>query len=115
MKSIDDLRLQTDRGDRAIAFPQTSERIEESRFHKHRSGIRRRTSIYREFEIGDSVKKVIWAEMRRLLIGDRVRRGGVSNGGAIHDEFHAAITLAAVGGVIRGDGLRFSKAARSDG
>jgi hypothetical protein len=57
----------------------------ETWFHRHRSGIRRRTSIYREFEIGDSVKKVIWAETRWLLIGDGVRRGGVSDSRAVND------------------------------
>jgi hypothetical protein len=49
-----------------------------------------------------------------LLIGDRVRRGGVSDSRAVYDEFHAAIPLAAVGGVISGDWLRFSEAARGD-
>jgi hypothetical protein len=94
-------------------------RPRETRFYRHRSGIRRRTSIYREYEIGDSVKKVIWAdigaEMYWLLICDRVRRGGVSDSRAVNDEFHAAIALAAIGGVIRSDGLRFSKAARGNG
>ena len=59
-------------------------------------------------------------EIRRLpadnlLIGCGVRCGGVSDGVAIQDEFDAAIALAAFGGVIRGDRLRFSEAPRGDG
>src|SRR5580704_15778710 len=91
------------------------ERPRETRSHRHRSGLGRRTSIYPEPLIGDSVEKTILAEMCWLLICDGVRRRGVSNGGAVYDELHAAIALAAFGGIIRGDGLRFSKAAGSDG
>lgn len=49
-----------------------------------------------------------------LLICDRVRRGRVSDGGAVYDQFDAAITLASVSGIIRRNRLRFSKAARGD-
>jgi len=34
------------------------EGIAQSRFHKHRSGLRRSPSIYRLFEIGNSVEKL---------------------------------------------------------
>jgi hypothetical protein len=47
------------------------EGIAQSRFHKHRSGLRRSPSIYRPFEIGNSVEKAFGAE----AIGDQpVRR-----------------------------------------
>lgn len=55
------------------------------------------------------------AAMYLLLICHRVRRGSVSYSGAVDDEFDPAISLAALGGVIRSDGLRFSEAARGDG
>jgi hypothetical protein len=94
------------------------ERIEgrprETRSHRHRTGTRSRASIYREFEIGNLAEKVNWAERRRLLIRDSVCRGGVSDSSAVYDKLDAAIALAAVGGIIRGNGLRFSKAARGD-
>jgi hypothetical protein len=50
-----------------------------------------------------------------LSIGSRARRSRISDGVAVHDELDAAISLAAFGGVIRRDGLRFSKAVRGDG
>jgi hypothetical protein len=58
----------------------------------------------------------IFSKVRKnLLIGCRVRCGGVSDRGAVYDELHAAISLTTVGGVVRCNGLRFSKAARGDG
>ena len=91
------------------------EDIAPSRFLKHRSGLRRSPSIYQTFETGDSVEKAFGAERYWLLIGDGVRRGGVSDGRAVDDQFHAAIPLTAVGSVIRGHRLRFSKAPRDNG
>ncbi len=62
------------------------------------------------------VEKSAEAEMCWLLICDGVRcRGSVSDGGAVDDELDAAVALTAVGGVICGDGLRFSKTVRRDG
>jgi len=63
----------------------------------------------------NGVEDVNGAEKYWLLICDGVRRGGVSNGRAVDDEFHAAIPLTAVGSIIRGHRLRFSKAPRGNG
>jgi hypothetical protein len=41
--------------------------------------------------------------------------GGVADGVAVDDELDAAVTLAAFGGVIGGDGLALAKAAGGDG
>ena len=61
------------------------------------------------------LRKLYWSWKEWLLICDGVRRGGVSDGCAVDDEFHAAIPLTAVGSIIRCDRLRFSKAARGNG
>src|SRR5580704_9911389 len=51
----------------------------------------------------------------RLRLRDRGGgRGGVADGVAVDDELDAAVALAALGGVIRGDGLHFAEAARGD-
>jgi hypothetical protein len=41
------------------------EGIAQSRFHKHRSGLRRSPSIYQTFEIGDSVEKALGSRRHR--------------------------------------------------
>jgi hypothetical protein len=42
-------------------------------------------------------------------------RGGAADGVAVNDELDAAVALAAFGGVVRSDGLRFAEAAGGDG
>src|SRR5260370_15936192 len=47
--------------------------------------------------------------------GDRGTGVCAADGVAVDDQLHAAVALAAFRGVVGGDGLRFSKAARADG
>ena len=49
---------------------------------------------------------------KTLLLRQRGRgRGGAADGVAVNDELDAAVALAAFGGVVRSDGLRFAEAA----
>jgi len=83
--------------------------------HGKRTGLK--TRHYKRRKKKEGTRRGCPSKKNELLLlrGRGGGGGGVADGVAVDDEFDAAIALAAFGGVVGSDGLRFAEAARGDG